>query len=160
MVSFSRILCPTDFSEPSYEALDDAADLARRFDAELLIVHVTQPIPPVIGVPPFPEYAAFDTTRYEQVITDNAKARLQTVLERDTLKAVKTRAILRQGAAAHEIISAARAESADLIVIATHGESGWRRFVFGSVTEKVLRLAECRVLVIPGGQVHEDEGNT
>jgi nucleotide-binding universal stress UspA family protein len=50
--------------------------------------------------------------------------------------------------AAHEIVRLANEHAVDLIVIATHGETGWRRLVFGSVAEKVVRLAECPVLTI------------
>lgn len=149
MVTFRKIVCPTDFSGPSYAALDDAAELAARFGAELIVVHVTQPIPPVIGVPPFPEHAAFDTSRYEEVIRKNADDRLREVLGRETLRGVKARAVARHGNPAEEIVAAADAEGADLIVIASHGETGWRRFIFGSVTERVLRLAEIPVLVTP-----------
>jgi nucleotide-binding universal stress UspA family protein len=52
------------------------------------------------------------------------------------------------GSAANVIVDAAANEEADLIVIATHGETGLQRFVFGSVTEKVVRLATCPVLTI------------
>lgn len=157
MVTFERIVCPTDFSAPSYEALDNAAELAARFGAELLVVHVTQPIPPVVGVPPFPEYAAFDTARYEEIIRQNAEERLRKAMQRDTLRNVNARPVLRHGKPAEEIVAAARDENADLIIIATHGETGWRRFVFGSVTERVLHHAEIPVLVIPGNDAESGE---
>jgi len=57
--------------------------------------------------------------------------------------------MLVDGDPAQEICQAAKEKGADLIVIATHGQTGWRRLVFGSVTEKVVRLAPCPVLTIP-----------
>jgi nucleotide-binding universal stress UspA family protein len=56
--------------------------------------------------------------------------------------------IVIHGKPAHEIVSLASQEMADIIVIATQGESGWQRFVFGSVAEKVVRHADCPVLTI------------
>jgi nucleotide-binding universal stress UspA family protein len=61
---------------------------------------------------------------------------------------VKVRTMVKLGSAADQIANTAATEKSDLIVIATHGLTGWRRFVFGSVTEKVVRLAECPVLTI------------
>jgi nucleotide-binding universal stress UspA family protein len=56
------------------------------------------------------------------------------------------------GDPAEEIVRLAKTESVDLLVISTHGVTGWRHLVFGSVAEKIIRLADCPVLVIP---VHE-----
>jgi nucleotide-binding universal stress UspA family protein len=53
---------------------------------------------------------------------------------------------------AYGIVQAAAEAKADLIVIATHGQSGWRRFLFGSVTEKVVKMAACPVLTIRAPQ--------
>ena len=53
-----------------------------------------------------------------------------------------------QGRSADEIVKLAEREKADLIVISSHGESGWHRFMFGSVAEKVVRQAECPVLTV------------
>jgi nucleotide-binding universal stress UspA family protein len=59
---------------------------------------------------------------------------------------VRTQVI--SGKPAYEIVNLADEENADIIVIATHGESGWQKFLFGSVTEKVIRMASCPVLTI------------
>jgi nucleotide-binding universal stress UspA family protein len=63
-------------------------------------------------------------------------------------KDVQSQAKIEQGEAADEILRAAREEGADVIVIATHGLTGWRHMVFGSVAEKVVRTAPCPVLTI------------
>ena len=60
--------------------------------------------------------------------------------------------VIRYGDASREIVRIAREEEADVIVIATHGLTGWRHLVFGSVAEKVVRLAECPVLTIRVGE--------
>jgi nucleotide-binding universal stress UspA family protein len=63
-----------------------------------------------------------------------------------------------QGNAANQIVNLAASQKADLIVIATHGWSGFKRFFFGSVAEKVVRNALCPVLTVPGPQEEDDEG--
>lgn len=67
---------------------------------------------------------------------------------------LKSRTAIGTGDAADEIVRIAKTEAADLIVIATHGLTGWRHLVFGSVAEKVIRLADRPVLVIPA---HDSE---
>jgi nucleotide-binding universal stress UspA family protein len=57
--------------------------------------------------------------------------------------------LIKEGNAPDEIVKAAEAEEVDLIVIATHGWTGWRRFIFGSVAEKLVRLSTLPVLTIP-----------
>ena len=63
-------------------------------------------------------------------------------------KALQTQSIVLQGKPADEIVKLADEKNADLIVIATHGESGWQRFLFGSVTEKVVRTTSRPVLTV------------
>lgn len=62
---------------------------------------------------------------------------------------VAHRTIIFQGNPADQIVEAAESEKADMIVTATHGWTGWRRFIFGSVVEKVVRFALCPVLTVP-----------
>jgi nucleotide-binding universal stress UspA family protein len=63
---------------------------------------------------------------------------------------LRTRTVVGHGDPANEIVCIAEQEQIDLIVIATFGKTGWRRFAFGSVTEKVVRLASCPVLTVRG----------
>lgn len=65
-------------------------------------------------------------------------------------KGIRTNTFVRHGDAASEIVRIAEQQRVGLIVIATFGKTGWRRFAFGSVTEKVVRLAPCPVLTIRG----------
>lgn len=61
---------------------------------------------------------------------------------------VTTKTMLRNGLAAHEIVEAAKELDADLIIIATHGYTGWKHFCIGSTAERVVRAAPCPVLVV------------
>jgi universal stress protein A len=83
------------------------------------------------------------------------KAEEQLALVANNLpEGIRSRSVIATGDAADEIVRVANDEAADLIVIATHGLTGWRHLVFGSVAEKVIRHADCPVLVVP---VHESK---
>lgn len=148
MLSFRNILCPTDFSEPSYEALKVAVDMALFFDAHLTLVHVVPTVPVVaapvdgLGAPPM------NVTAYTRDMTVQSEKVLAEVAHDRVPDEVQTRLIVANGSPADEILQAADRESADAIVISTHGWTGWRRFLFGSTAEKVMRAALCPVMTI------------
>lgn len=146
MPAFERILCPVDFSEPAHLGLLTAVELARQFSAELLIVHVVPPVP-VAAVPePVP---VFDVLTYERELTKSAEKEIERIIRDHVPEDVTSRSKILDGDPAREIVAFAEVEKVDLIVMATHGESGWHRFVFGSVAEKVVRIAHCPVLTVP-----------
>ena len=141
-----KIVCPTDFSEPACRALKAAAEIAAAAKAELLLVHVVAPIPALDGPSGAP---AFDLAGYQDELVRSAKAALEERRRRRVPESVRSRAIVTIGDAAHEVTRIATEEGADLIVIATHGRTGWRERIFGQVAEKVVRLARCPVLTVP-----------
>jgi len=145
MLPFRRILCPTDFSEPACGAVRAAGELAEAFSAELILMHVVGAIP-VLDTPT--GIAGFDITAYQRELAESAERSLEQRVKERVPKTVRTRTLVVHGEAAHEIVRVASEEEVDLIVLATHGETGWRRRIFGSVTEKVIRIAECPVLTI------------
>ena len=145
MLPFKKILCPTDFSEPAFVALKHAEELARHFAAELIVAHV---IPTLPGPHSFPDPQAplnFDVPLFQQELAIKAEHMLKDLVSHHK---VETRNLVTTGEAAPEILRIAQAEHVDLIVIASHGLTGWRRLVFGSVAEKVVRQATCPVLTI------------
>lgn len=146
MLPIRKILCPTDFSEPSRKGVETANELAGHHSAELIIISVVTPIPTMSG-PGVP--ATYQVGDYYNDMVNYATRSLQEILQRMISSDVKARSFVLQGNAADEIVKKAEAEKVDMIVIATHGWTGWRRFVFGSVAEKVLRLSTCPVLTIP-----------
>ncbi|HEY6329584.1 MAG TPA: universal stress protein [Blastocatellia bacterium] len=151
MLPFKRILWPTDFSEPSYLALSAAIELATQFGSELLIVHVAAPVPRpgwALQFYPDPDVYEVELHDYEKALMDASRRKLDDSIASRVPKLVPIRPILTSGEAPSEIVRISREEKADLIVIATHGLSGWRHLVHGSVTEKVLRMADCPVLTI------------
>lgn len=152
MLPLKRILCPTDFSDPSNEALNIANELARHFSAEVILLHVVQPMRSSVTTEP---HTGFDIFAYQESIKESARKALENVTRERLAKAGKVRPVIIEGEPAEEIIKVAADEKVNLIVTATHGRSGWQRFVFGSVAEKVIRLAPCAVLTIRAPQ--EDE---
>jgi nucleotide-binding universal stress UspA family protein len=144
VLPIKRILCPTDFSEPAGSCAQAASELAQHFDAELLLVNV---VPAVPTLPPDPNYV-FKIPEYEQYLHVDAEKHLRQVREQLVARNVKVSTIVGHGPAAEEIVLIAKKEGVDLIVIATHGSTGLERLVFGSVAEKVVRLAECPVLTV------------
>jgi universal stress protein A len=144
MLPIQRILCPTDFSGPACTCIRTASELAEHFGAELLLVNV---VPAVPTLPPDPNYV-FKIPEYEQYLHADAEQQLRKAREQLVGKNVKVRTRVGHGSAAEEIVLIAKTESADLIVISTHGSTGFERWVFGSVAEKVVRLAECPVLTV------------
>lgn len=151
LLPITRILWPTDFSEASYEALARALELCAHFSAELVAVHVVPEIPRIM---PAHESDAQKTPyvaelkRYEQELHKAAQKRLYEVIQQRVPKDIKSAVIVTRGDPACEIIRTAEDERVSLIVIATHGLAGWRQLVFGSVAERVVRVATCPVLTI------------
>ena len=146
MIPIKRILWPTDFSEPSYVALDWAAGLAERLEAELLCLHV-QELPPHNS-----EWADASKFRVPLAVQEERKAilkKMETIIAAREQKNLIWSPLVQIDGAADGIVKVAGEESANLIVIATHGLTGWRRLVFGSVTETVVRSSPCPVLTIP-----------
>jgi universal stress protein A len=140
-IHLKRILVPVDFSDPSDQALRYAIRFAQHFGGEITLLHIVQP-----SVPPYPEVAPyFDYTEEE---LENAEKAMQTLVARPMLKSCPLQTALRTGLAAHEIVEAARELDSDLIVIATHGYTGWKHFCIGSTTERVVRTAPCPVFVV------------
>jgi nucleotide-binding universal stress UspA family protein len=143
MPVFAKIICPIDFSAPSYAALEYAAEMARRLSSELVLLHVAQPLMVL------PDSSGLNFEAYETAIRDNAEKLLRDAMARPAMAGVNARSASRYGYAADEIVGFARSEKADVIVIASHGLTGWRRSVFGSVTDKVLHEADGPILVLP-----------
>jgi nucleotide-binding universal stress UspA family protein len=144
-----RILCPTDFSEPSKEAFEVAAELAEHFSSELVVLHVEPPLPVIPGTPATKTKVRFPSQHLETQIS--AKAKLDEFASTGLTGGLQVYPMLVEGDPADEILKVAAAEGVDLIVIATRGQGRLERLLVGSVTEKVLRSASCPVLTIQSG---------
>jgi universal stress protein A len=145
MLPIKKICCPTDFSEPSYEALKVACEMATHFKAELFLVHVVTPIP---VIPIHDDPTSFNLPLYEKEMEQSALKSLKKMQQEKVSQTIQSRTAVIQGDPATQIVNLADTENMDMIIIATHGFTGWRKFMFGSVTEKVIRFANCPVLSI------------
>jgi len=145
MLPIKKIFCPTDFSEPSFEALKVAEEIALHFSAELVLVHV---VTPISVDPVYMDPTSFDLPLFEKERENSAKKAMEKLAKEKLSPKIKTKTIIVQGDAAYQIVELSVEEKADLIIIATHGLTGWRKVIFGSVTEKVIRLSNCPVLSI------------
>jgi len=138
-----KIIVPIDFSETSVQALPYAAALAERFEAEIILLHVLEPLP----VPPDSGYLPQATSLGEasrQAVEDQL-ARLAREVFSDTLSA---RTLVRTGAPFRAITRTAQSLGADLIVLTTHGYTGLMHVLLGSTAERVVRHADCPVLIV------------
>ena len=151
MVEIRRILCPIDYSDPSRHALDHAVALAKWYDSELTALHVIYlaflPQPPIL-------FAEFPKAgRPSEAERQAEEGELRAWLEPATRAGVKTDVLIDEGNAAPRILDRAASLPADLIVMGTHGLSGFERFMLGLVAEKVLRKAKCPVMTVPPATV-------
>jgi nucleotide-binding universal stress UspA family protein len=139
----SHLLAPTDFSPNSEKAVDYAVQLARRLGAKLTLLHVV------------PEPSALDYSmegvsvqeiqeweKEAEIKLTEQIARAQ--MEYEAVDALRLSALHPRD----QIIRAATGLSADLLVISTHGYTGWKHFLFGSDAEKIVEHAPCPVLVV------------
>ena len=143
-LNLKRILVPVDFSPLSKKALLYAARFAQQFRTELHLLHVVEP-----EIPP-----AFDGFMIAPPPISNGTAASCAGRMKPWVQAVRNAGVtrvesaVRPGLAAFEIVEAAKELDVDLIVIATHGYTGWKHFAIGSTAERVVRAAPCPVLVV------------
>jgi universal stress protein A len=144
ILHLKKVLVPIDFSETSKKALQYAVRFAEQFSCEIVLLHVVEPeIPPafdgyMIAPPPISNGTGVRRANRLKTLVSSARA----------AGAIHVNSTVRPGLPAHEIVEAAKDLDVDLIVIATHGLTGWKHFCIGSVAERVVRAAPCPVLVV------------
>jgi universal stress protein A len=141
------ILVPIDFSDCSKKALQYAVPFAHQFNAAITLVHVVQ-VNRFSGV----DFGAVDLPLLEAGAVKSAEEQLMALAKKEV--PVPVAASVRSGQPVQEIVAAARAIQADLIIISTHGRTGLKHVFLGSVAENVVRYAPCPVLVV---REHEHE---
>jgi nucleotide-binding universal stress UspA family protein len=146
MVLIKRILCPIDFSDFSRHAFHHAVHVARGYDAVVHVVHVA-PVPTAFvatvggsGVVP-----GIDALAHDQILEETRR-----FLDADNLSGLSVEYHVAQAPDPRsEILLEAQRLSADLIVMGTHGRTGFQRLLFGSVAERVLRESPIPVMTVP-----------
>ena len=138
-----RIAVPTDFSETANLAINHAVDIAKNFGAELFLIHVLE-AGAYQGI-----FAPSKKTEYDE--TEQAQQKLQedaNKLEQETGLNVSQTVV--SGRIYEEIVSASNEAGTDLLVMGTHGSSGWEEFFVGSNAYRVVTQSSCPVLSIQG----------
>jgi universal stress protein A len=139
LLQISRILVPIDFSEHSVAALRYARGIAKQFGAQLALAHIVeQLVYPGDWIYPPMATSEFAVEKREKVI-----AKLRELAGDDSVEL-----IVRPGRAWHEVVEIANEQKCDLIVLSTHGYTGLKHALLGSVAEKIVRHANCPVLTV------------
>lgn len=149
--SATQIVLPIDFSASSEAALEAATGLAKQFHAKLHLVHI---------VPEFPDFNGSDFFPFTSVLqehTQTIEQKLDLCKERLKHHGLHVTSSIETG---NDIVGnlmlVIKRERADMIVISTHGLSGWRPLILGSIAEQVIKLASCTLLLLHSG----DQGST
>jgi universal stress protein A len=145
-----KILVPVDFSEQSQRALDEAVGLAKRFGAELHLLHCYQVYPVGAVVAP---YDVVLPESVERTIQEAARGCLAEWAEKTAGQGVRVERHLSASTPSTGIAALAEKIGADLIVMGTRGLSGLAHVLLGSVAERTLRIAPCPVLTVKQGPV-------
>jgi nucleotide-binding universal stress UspA family protein len=139
---FTKVLVGTDFSDPAGRAVERACDLARRFGAALHVVHVWE-VPLIVG-----GAIAGSDIDWITPIEGSARSQLGAVVGGLEGSGVVVTSTLCSGAAWDRIVNVATEQGADLVVVGTHGRTGLRRALMGSVAEQVVRHSPVAVLTV------------
>jgi nucleotide-binding universal stress UspA family protein len=148
MIEFNRILVPLDGSSLSERALSVARALARKFESQIILLHVLD-----IPTPTAPTSHLEETIGWvreaRHYVLQEAQSYLETI-QRELYEAgFETQVLLRDRSPAEDILDVAIAKDIDLIVMSSHGKGGGlTRWAFGSVAERVARHSHCPVLLV------------
>ena len=145
---YKKILVPLDGSELSEAILDHVVTIAKGCQvAEVILIRVREPLDNSVRATLDPEIAE----ELDQAYNDEAAGYLKKIASKLDKKGVSVKIEVLEGNPAEEIIKYSKEDKIELIVMSTHGRSGFSRLVFGSVANKVLRQTEVPVLLRPAG---------
>ena len=144
MEPIRKILVTTDFSPTATVALDPARELAKRFDAEVTLLHVIDD-----GVLPlYVEYVPVALDDIRRKHEEQSRKKLEVLAKEAFGDGTRVQWRLAEGVPYQAIVETAEEIGADMIVMATHGRGFLSHAILGSTTERVLRRAVCPVLVV------------
>jgi universal stress protein A len=145
MAQLKRILLPTDFSPTSDIAFNYALDMAARYGATIHLLHVVDDARYATA---YPDGFFIELPELRKQLSEAADERLTTAAARSAdVNVIATTGVI-AGRPAQVIVEQATTRGTDLIVMGTHGRSGFAHLMLGSVAERVLRTAPCPVLVV------------
>lgn len=148
LLDIKRILIPTDFSSPSERAMQYALRIAAKYQATLVVLHVAEAVthaPAHCDVPGFMKSLEISKKERREHLLEFTQ-RLSECMNAGSMPVLEI--VTADGEAAEQIVRTASEKQVDLIVIATHGYTGLKRFMVGGTTRKVVTHAGCPVLVV------------
>jgi nucleotide-binding universal stress UspA family protein len=143
--SVRKILVPVDFSQCSIAGVNYAARLARRFDAKLRLFHAIFPYANLFGM----DRVDSNLTMTIENARNHAQEEMKKLRHLRFMDGVSSETEIRSGSTVDEICAESRRPDIDVMVTSTHGRTGFKRALIGSVAEHVLRYAECPVIIVP-----------
>ncbi|MGZ4117599.1 MAG: universal stress protein, partial [Bacteroidia bacterium] len=151
MITFDikRILVPVDFSETSMEALNHAIYLAKITKASITMINVTETVQPVVVPVDYPIAYSYNIETFEKAAITHSKQHLKKLTDKIKKKDnISISFVATIGWVKDEIIETAKRIKADIIIMGTHGVKGFREFIMGSNTFRVVNESQCPVLSI------------
>ncbi len=139
MIAIKKILCPIDFSEVSHNAIRYAKEFACAMGAELILLHVVEPITMTAETVPYVSEAELER---------NAKDELAVLAQKECPETLTVKQLVKVGVVPNTIIKVAEQENVDFLVMGSHGRTGLAHLLLGSVTEAVMRRAKLPILVV------------
>ena len=150
MIQLDRILCAVDFSEFSRRALDHALSVARGYGSTVTVLHVVAPAPAAVAGGYYFGSENPPALLFPVMDANSARLELQRLVTSEQLPGVTVESIVADSYDVYrEILAQADRLQANLVVMGTHGRSGFERLFLGSTAEKVLRKARCPVMTVP-----------
>ena len=143
-IALRKILVPIDFSEYSKKALHYAIPFARQFNAKIYLLYVVEP---TIYPADF-SFGQIGMPNVENELRVKGEQELQELITNEIKGVVLSEALVKVGLPFVEVVSFAKDEGIELIIVATHGHTGVEHILFGSTAEKIVRKAPCPVLVV------------
>ena len=139
---FKHVLVPTDFGPHSARALEFGIEMAKRFGARLTLLHTYEiPVFAYAGIDYIPE-------DFSATVDRAAREKLDSTLADVKKQVPDADAVLHKGVPWQQILATADEIHSDLVVMGTHGRTGLRHVLLGSVAEKVVRLAQVPVMTV------------
>ncbi|MBA2848373.1 universal stress protein [Thermosulfuriphilus ammonigenes] len=148
-MKIERILFPVDFTSASTKVLPYALYLAEKLGAKLYILYVVEDLSRYTSIP----VAHVSLASFEKELEEAAGKKMESFVEENLQGFSNYETHITKGDAAGEIVTFAKLHDIDLIVMATHGRKGLEKALFGSVTEKVLKISPVPVLTVNPEQV-------
>ncbi|HEX4084004.1 MAG TPA: universal stress protein [Chthoniobacteraceae bacterium] len=140
------ILVPVDYSDATEKVIEAACALARAFDGRIILVHIVEPAPQVVGYDPGPLSVPVEMPPP----TPADPERLESLKRRCGAKDVLALEV--RGSAPEEVLKLAREHGAEVIVMGSHGHGAIYQLLVGGVADAVLKAAPCPVLIVPSGR--------